>query len=85
MYCTNKVFDILYKDTEELTMSQKSGGNLLQMFYDDISRWSYTFQSYALLSRMRLQRKPLAYKENIKNPVQFFERSLQSDRWGWKS
>ncbi|XP_002125268.2 deoxycytidine kinase 2 [Ciona intestinalis] len=71
-------------DEVELTTSQKSGGNLLQMFYDDIHRWSYTFQSYALLSRMRLQREPLPASftnEQVKKHVQFFERSMQSDRY----
>lgn len=29
---------------QELSSSQKSGGNLLQMLYDKPSRWSYTFQ-----------------------------------------
>lgn len=51
------------------------------MFYDDINRWSYTFQTYALLSRMRLQRKEMPPElENAQNPVQFYERSLHSDR-----
>ncbi|XP_039273652.2 deoxycytidine kinase 2-like isoform X1 [Styela clava] len=69
-------------DEAPLSLSQQSGGNLLQMFYDDISRWSYTFQSYALLSRMRLQRKGVPPElEDANNPVQFFERSLQSDRY----
>lgn len=29
---------------QDLSSSQKSGGNLLQMLYDKPSRWSYTFQ-----------------------------------------
>ncbi|XP_023254135.1 deoxycytidine kinase-like, partial [Seriola lalandi dorsalis] len=33
--------DDIYK---ELSSSQKSGGNLLQMLYDKPSCWSYTFQ-----------------------------------------
>lgn len=38
-------------DTESFSFSQKSGGNLLEMFYSDAKRWAYTFQSYAFLSR----------------------------------
>lgn len=33
-----------YVYLQELSSSQKSGGNLLQMLYDKPSRWSYTFQ-----------------------------------------
>lgn len=29
---------------QELSSSQKSGGNILQMLYDKPSRWAYTFQ-----------------------------------------
>ncbi|KAL0162602.1 hypothetical protein M9458_041998, partial [Cirrhinus mrigala] len=61
---------------EELSTSQKSGGNLLQMLYDKPSRWSYTFQTYACLSRVRSQLQPPSAKlRQAEQPVQFFERS----------
>ena len=34
------------------------GGNLLELFYKDPSRWGYTFQTYAFLSRMMAQLDP---------------------------
>jgi len=54
-----------------------SGGNLLKLFYDDAPRWSYTFQSYALLSRMRLQRAPFG----LRTQARLSERSIHSDRY----
>jgi len=54
-----------------------SGGNLLKLFYDDAKRWSYTFQSYALLSRMRLQRAPFG----THTQARLSERSIHSDRY----
>ena len=35
-------------DQHSFTSSQQQGGNLLKLFYDDINRWAYTFQSYVL-------------------------------------
>ncbi|GCB60400.1 hypothetical protein scyTo_0014161 [Scyliorhinus torazame] len=68
------------EDSEELTASQKSGGNLLQMMYDKPERWAYTFQNYACLSRVRSQLKSLSDRvKRSAHPVQFFERSLYSD------
>ncbi|XP_069482378.1 deoxycytidine kinase isoform X1 [Ambystoma mexicanum] len=67
---------------EELTTSQKSGGNLLQMMYEKPDRWSFTFQSYACLSRIRAQLNAFNGKiKDVEKPVLFFERSVYSDRY----
>lgn len=62
---------------ESFTNSQKSGGNLLGLFYQDSERWAYTFQTYAFLSRMKSQ---MRHDVDTTKPVTIFERSVVSDR-----
>jgi len=47
------------EEGEDAPQEQESGGNLLELFYNDPKRWTYTFQSYAFLSRMRAQMTPI--------------------------
>ncbi|KAK3514486.1 hypothetical protein QTP70_018684 [Hemibagrus guttatus] len=57
--------------------------NLLQMMYQDPKRWSYTFQTFSCMSRMRtqLQPPPTRLLETGDLAVQVYERSIYSDRY----
>lgn len=55
-------------------------GNLLQLIYREPTRWSYTFQSYSCLSRLKAQLESLAAQSP--EAVLVFERSVYSDRYG---
>nr|XP_032630075.1 deoxyguanosine kinase, mitochondrial isoform X4 [Chelonoidis abingdonii] len=68
--------------TREQTSSSQNFGNLLQMVYQEPSRWSYTFQTYSCMSRLKAQLEPLSEKLlKTRDPVQIFERSVYSDRY----
>ena len=54
-------------------------GNILDLFYKDTSRWAYTFQSYAFITRVKAQIESLAAPEG--QAVQVFERSVYCDRY----
>lgn len=54
------------------------GENILDAFYKDKNRWSYTFQSYAFISRIMAQEQS---DKNSSKPLQILERSVYSDRY----
>lgn len=62
---------------------QTTISNLLQMMYQDPQRWSYTFQTYSCMSRLRtqLQPPPSRLLHSQGTPVQVYERSVYSDRY----
>ncbi len=58
---------------------QEVGGeNLLDKFYKDTTRWAYTFQTYAFVTRVVEQE---ANARNSTHLVQIMERSVYSDRY----
>ncbi|XP_020022006.1 deoxyguanosine kinase, mitochondrial isoform X1 [Castor canadensis] len=67
--------------------TQKDGttpnlGNLLDMMYREPMRWSYTFQTFSFMSRLKVQLEPFPEKLlQAKKPIQIFERSVYSDRY----
>ncbi|XP_014863399.1 PREDICTED: deoxyguanosine kinase, mitochondrial-like [Poecilia mexicana] len=76
--------NIEIKGSKEIDASpQATVSNLLEMMYQDPQRWSYTFQTYSCVSRMRIQlQPPPARLLNTKEtPVQVYERSVYSDRY----
>ncbi|NXI67355.1 DGUOK protein, partial [Anseranas semipalmata] len=52
-------------------------GNLLQRLYQEPSRWSFTFQTFSCLGRLKAQ---LERPAGPAPPVRVFERSVYSDR-----
>ncbi|KAF0033872.1 hypothetical protein F2P81_013938 [Scophthalmus maximus] len=62
---------------------QTTVSNLLQMMYQDPQRWSYTFQTYSCMSRLRTQLRPPPARllSSEGTPVQVYERSVYSDRY----
>ncbi|NWR92338.1 DGUOK protein, partial [Furnarius figulus] len=52
--------------------------NLLQMMYQEPARWSYTFQTFSCMSRLRAM---LEAPPETPHSVRVFERSVYSDRY----
>ncbi len=64
---------------EPHTKWQEVGGeNLLEKFYSDTSRWAYTFQTYAFVSRVVEQEN---FARNSDKAIHVLERSVYSDRY----
>ncbi|XP_022077962.2 deoxyguanosine kinase, mitochondrial [Acanthochromis polyacanthus] len=70
-------------ETSKGTEPESTVSNLLQMMYQDPQRWSYTFQTYSCMSRLRtqLQPPPARLLNSEGTPVQVYERSVYSDRY----
>ena len=67
---------VIYEPLEKWTeLSDSQGKNILQYFYDDMNRYTYTFQSFAFLSRAML-----LDKIDQKVDIVFIERSIFSDK-----
>jgi deoxyadenosine/deoxycytidine kinase len=64
------------------TMFDKDGKSLLELFYEDKKRWSYTFQTCALRMRLRnIQEAVAALDPTVKGPhVILTERSMLTDK-----
>ncbi|XP_072520587.1 deoxyguanosine kinase, mitochondrial [Salminus brasiliensis] len=62
---------------------QQTASNLLKMMYQDPKRWSYTFQTFSCMSRLRtqLQPPPASLLQSTETAVQVYERSIYSDRY----
>uniref|UniRef100_A0A672QA74 Deoxyguanosine kinase, mitochondrial-like n=1 Tax=Sinocyclocheilus grahami TaxID=75366 RepID=A0A672QA74_SINGR len=71
-----------WQNVDQTTRVSQSSSNLLEMMYHDPKRWSYTFQTFSCMSRMRTHLQPLAARllQSTGTPVQVYERSVYSDR-----
>ncbi|XP_036291630.1 deoxyguanosine kinase, mitochondrial [Pipistrellus kuhlii] len=62
--------------------STPNSTNLLDLMYREPARWSYTFQTFSFMSRLKIQLEPFPEKVlRAKKGVQIFERSVYSDRY----
>ncbi|XP_026872685.2 deoxyguanosine kinase, mitochondrial isoform X1 [Electrophorus electricus] len=69
--------------SQPVPFPQQTASNLLQMMYQDPKRWSYTFQTFSCMSRLRtqLQPPPSRLLQISDAAVQVYERSVYSDRY----
>jgi deoxyadenosine/deoxycytidine kinase len=61
---------------EWIEMKNNDGKNLLEVFYNDKKRWSYTFQNIAYITRMK---KIIDIMMTSKKSVIIMDRSLEGD------
>ncbi|NWY59222.1 DGUOK protein, partial [Chionis minor] len=64
------------------TQVSQGSTNLLQLMYREPARWSYTFQTFSCLSRLKAMLEPPPRPlPGTPHPVRVFERSVYSDRY----
>jgi deoxyadenosine/deoxycytidine kinase len=72
------LFKPLYEPLEEwLNMKDENNRNLLQMYYEEKERWSYTMQTFAFLTKMRSIKRMMQQPEIP--PIILAERSIMTD------
>ena len=61
--------------------TKQDGKNLLELFYEDRPRWSYSFQTFALLTRLQAINDTYqrALADGNPNAIILMERSLETD------
>ena len=59
---------------EWINLKDSEGNNILNYFYKDTKRWSYTFQMNAFMTRIQ------SINNKCKNEINFIERSIYTDR-----
>ncbi|NWW18208.1 DGUOK protein, partial [Falcunculus frontatus] len=65
-----------------LPQASVGSANLLQMMYQEPARWSYTFQTFSCISRLKAMLElPDQGPPETPHPVRVFERSVFSDRY----
>lgn len=80
----NQFISVIQEPVDEWQEALDSDGkNILEKFYEDIDRWSFTFQMNSFISRTKkIQDEVKNYKGLQKNirPVLLVERSIYTDR-----
>ena len=63
---------------EWLTLKNGDGKSLLELFYEDKTRWAYSFQNCAILTRIKALREAI---RDAKKRIIITERSVLTDRY----
>lgn len=64
--------------SEWMSLKNAEGKSMLELFYEDMRRWGYTFQNYSLLTRTHAMREAMA---TTTKRVIITERSILTDRY----
>jgi len=76
-------FNVLFEPVEQWRQ-QQGGQNLFDMYFKDLTRWSFTFQTNVLITRAQSifeHEKSKLKKHELCGSVSLFERSLFCDRY----